>query len=306
LPEGWVCFAAINPETGDYQVTPLDPALRARFLALSVRADRATWIAWAVVNDVHPAIVALAQAHDRFLDDVSPRTWTYASKVLATASADELRDPTLMRDALGGYLPASWVELLLAHPKTAAVPLDVDVRSVLASYDAIAQKTVRGYRERGETDRLDELVHRIAAIVAGPEAGVLAARKQLSLGAFEALLADLPGDQREKLQEAIGGNATVGELLEVQPQELLVNYNGSKAQRTVAAWRADATKHHRLAMLVTSLRAHVKDPARLTELKKSNAMRASLGHVLAQLGERWGMPLIDTLQKLSITPIRPT
>jgi len=35
-------------------------------------------------------------------------------------------------------------------------------------------------------------------------------------------------------------------------------------------------------------------------------MRASLGHFLVQLGERWGMPLVDMLQKLSITPIRPT
>ena len=31
-----MCFAAVNPETADYQVTPLDRALRARFLTLSV------------------------------------------------------------------------------------------------------------------------------------------------------------------------------------------------------------------------------------------------------------------------------
>ena len=37
LPEGWVVFAAINPATGEYQVTQLDPALRARFLDLQVR-----------------------------------------------------------------------------------------------------------------------------------------------------------------------------------------------------------------------------------------------------------------------------
>lgn len=34
LPPDWVPFAAINPENGEYQVTALDPALRARFLAL--------------------------------------------------------------------------------------------------------------------------------------------------------------------------------------------------------------------------------------------------------------------------------
>ena len=81
LPEGWVCFAAVNPETADYQVTPLDRALRARFMNLSVRADRAAWLAWAQVSAVHPAIIALAQSHERILDDVPPRTWTYASQI---------------------------------------------------------------------------------------------------------------------------------------------------------------------------------------------------------------------------------
>lgn len=305
LPEGWVCFAAINPESGEYQVTPLDPALRARFLNLAVRADRATWLAWAVEHDVHPAVIALAQAHDRFLDDVSPRSWTYAARLLSSARPEELRDGQLMRDALGGYLPGAWVEALLALPQVSAAPLELDVRALLASYDASAQQRVRGFRERGHTDRLDELTHRLASILAGPEAGVLAARGLLTLGALEGLLADLPGDQREKLQDAIGANATVAGLLEVTPTDVLTGFAAGKAQRAIAAWQAEPTKHHRVAMLVTAVRAHLKDPARIAEVRKSNAMRAGLGHLLAQLGERWGMPLIDTLQRASITPIRP-
>ena len=39
LPPGWVCFAAVNPESVDYQVTPLDRALRARFLTLRAVAE---------------------------------------------------------------------------------------------------------------------------------------------------------------------------------------------------------------------------------------------------------------------------
>jgi hypothetical protein len=58
-------------------------------------------------------------------------------------------------------------------------------------------------------------------------------------------------------------------------------------------------------MLVTAVRAHLKDPTRVAEVRKSNPMRVGLGQLLAQVGERWGMPLIDTLQKASITPIRP-
>jgi hypothetical protein len=43
-----------------------------------------------------------------------------------------------------------------------------------------------------------------------------------------------------------------------------------------------------------------------TELRKSNAARQSLGHFLLQLGERWGLPLAETLQKAGVTPIRPS
>jgi hypothetical protein len=41
------------------------------------------------------------------------------------------------------------------------------------------------------------------------------------------------------------------------------------------------------------------------ELRKSNVARASLGHLLPQLKERWALPLVDTMKKLGITPIRP-
>jgi hypothetical protein len=309
LPEGWSCVAAINPETGDYQVTPLDPALRARFLHVPVRADRASFIAWAVSNGIHPSIVALAQTHERILDDVPPRTWTYASQVLQALTRDELRDGALLRDVLSGYLPAAWVEALLSMRETSAIPLDVDVHALLAEYDpkGEASKVLRGHRDRGETDRLDEITHRLGAILKGPEAGVLAARKELSLGAFEALLADLPGDKREALQEALASNATAIPLLDVQPRELVINYgNASKASQRVAAWKADPLKHHRVGLLVTALRAHLAQSQNAAEVRKSNPMRASLGHFLAQIGERWGMPLVDTLQKLAITPIRPT
>jgi hypothetical protein len=305
LPEGWVVFAAINPPTGEYQVSPLDPALRARFLELPVRPDRGAWLAWAVTRDVHPAVLALARAHERIFDEVPPRTWTYVSQLLHALTPEERADGTLARVVLGGYLPAAWVESLLALRETSAPKLELDLHALLASYGGEAQKTIQGYKSRGETDRLDELTHRIAAILRGPEAGVLAAKKQLSLTAFEALLADLPGDQREKLQEALGGNATATALLDVSPEDCLKAYAGSRAAQRVAAWKNDPLKHHRIALLVTALRAHILHPHNLADIKRSNPMRVSLGHLLAQLGEKWGMPLVETLQKASITPIRP-
>jgi hypothetical protein len=307
LPPGWSCFAAINPEIGDYQVTPLDPALRARFLHLPVRADRGAWLAWAVGAGLHPAVLALARTHDRILDDVPPRTWTYVAQLLRVLQPAERASNALLRDLLSGYLPAAWVEALLAQREGWDADLEVDVPRLLFEYrDGCPQQAVvRRYRDCGETDRLNEIARRLLAILQGPEAGVLASRKELTLASFEALLPDLPGDPREQLQEALGANPTLLGLSEVKPEEILKGYGGSAASRKVASWAADPLKHHRIALLVTALRVHLPARADLPELKRSNAPRVSLGQFLAQIGTRWGTPLVETLQRLGLTPIRP-
>jgi hypothetical protein len=307
LPPGWSCFAAINPEIGDYQVTPLDPALRARFLHLPVRADRSAWLAWGVRNDLHPAVLALARVHDRVLDDVPPRTWTYVSQLLRVLQPAERASNALLRDLLAGYLPPAWIEALLNQREGWDAALDLDVPRLLFEYQegCAQQKLLRRYRDQGETDRLDEIARRLLGILQGPEAGVLASRKELTLAAFEALLPDLPGDPRELLQEAFGANATLLGLSEVKPEDVLKGYGGSGASRKVAAWMADPSKHHRVALLVTALRVHLPARADLPELRRNNAPRVSLGQFLGQIGTRWGTPLVETLQRVGVTPIRP-
>jgi hypothetical protein len=307
LPPDWVCVATVNPQTADYHVTALDKALRARFLQVSVRADRASWLAWAQTKNLHPGVVALAHAHERLLEDVPPRTWTYASELLQAFTPAELEDGALMRDALGGYLPAAWVEALLASKSSWGSRLELDVRELLSTYASGSPlaKKITGYREQGKTDRLDEIVQRLIPLLSGPEAGVLAAQKQLTLASFEALLADLPGDQREKLQEAIGANPTASTLIDVDPTDLLGSFPGSSAEKKLASWRSDSTKQHRIAMAITGLRAFIEQPSRLAEIKRSNVARTSLGHLLVQLHERHAMPLVETLKRVGITPVRP-
>jgi hypothetical protein len=308
LPPGWACFAAINPETGDYQVTPLDAALRARFLAVPVRADRAAWLAWAGANGVHPAVIALARAHERIFAEVPPRSWTYVSDVLLSMRPHELADATLIRDVLGGYLPAVWVEALASSGSLGARPFEVDVHALLREYapKSAHAETVRGWKERGETDRLDELAARLATLLGGPECGVLVAKKALALAPLEALLADLPGDLRERVQDALGGNPTACALLDVRAEDVITNYGASPAMQRVGEWKTQPGKHHRIALLVTAARAHVLAPHVAADLRKSNAQRLSLGHFLGQVGERWGLPLVEALQKVGVTPIRPT
>lgn len=307
LPPGWACFAAINPETGDYQVTPLDAALRARFLHVPVRADRASWLAWADAHGVHPAVMAIARAHERVFADVPPRSWTYASDVLRSMGPGELADTTLVRDVLSGYLPAVWVDALLAGGSLSARAPILDVHAMLREYapESAHAEQVRGWKERGETDRLDELKARLVTILGGPECGVLAADKTLTLPALEALLADLPGDHREAVQDALGGNPTACVLLDVRPGDVLTNYQTSPARARVEEWKRSRSQQHRVALLVTAVRAHVLTPHVAAELRRSNAQRASLGYFLMQVGERWGMPLVEALRKIGVTPIRP-
>jgi hypothetical protein len=311
LPEGWVCFAAVNPQDGDYQVTALDPALRARFLQLRVRADRPSWLSWALLAGVHPAVIAVAQAHDRVLDDVSPRTWVYVSQLLGALRPEDTRNPVMLRDALAGYLPPAWLEILLARREIGEVGLTIDVRALLATYAAGSAEAVRlgRLRSEGRSDVLDELTHRLLAILSGPEAGVLALAGKLRLEALEALFADLPGDQRDKLQGAIAANPTLLTLAEVKPPELLQNFVGSRADQIISGLLGDPLRQHRLGLIVTSLRAYLSDASRLPELRKSTPARFALGHLLARLASvadsPWAMALVETLQRVGITPVRP-
>ena len=134
LPEGWSVFAAINPEGEDYEVTPLDPALRARFCALRVHASRREWLTWAERERLHPAVLHVARTHDRVVEVVSPRSWKYASDVLKATSREEREDEAFISTLLGGYLPGPWVRVVLSSLKKVGGDLGVDVCAILKGY----------------------------------------------------------------------------------------------------------------------------------------------------------------------------
>ena len=63
----------------------------------------------------------------------------------------------------------------------------IGVTTTYAYYDNGLAKQITAFREHGQTDRIDEIVHRLAPLLAGPEAGVLAAQQLLTLASFESL-----------------------------------------------------------------------------------------------------------------------
>jgi hypothetical protein len=305
LPPDWVCFAVTNPPTGDYHVTPLDRALEARFLKIRARAERGPWLAWADAHQGHPAVLSVVREHARALDDVPPRSWTYAGQLLTAMSPKERADPDFVRDALCGYLPPAWAEVLAAAAEGAPSELGLRVRELLSDYAAHGQRAVRELAARGRTDALDELVTRVRALLASPEVVVLAEQGAFRLESFESLLADLPGDARESLQDALADNPVATSLIEPSAPALLSGALAMTAERAIAGWARAPLQRHRARIVAGALARHLKQHGRVAELRQSNAVRSNLGRILAALGEAHAMPLVHVMLELGITPIRP-
>ena len=280
LPEGWAVFAAINPETADYHVHALDRALRTRFMNFRVHADRASWIAWAIAADVHPAVVTLAREHDRIFEQIPPRSWTYVSDVLRAMKPAERSNPQIVRDVLAGYLPPTWTQILLSMPEASISRLEIDPYDLLWQYaeDSVARLMIRGWISGGQTDRIDELVTRVLGIVKGPEIGVLIERGRFSHEAFERLLRDLPGDRAEEVADAAGANSAAVGGLPLRVAELLLP---SLTQRTalsgIQAWGSDVCASYKFRLLMTGLRAELGRRATLGPLRKNSSIQRCLG-----------------------------
>jgi hypothetical protein len=306
LPEGWSVVAAINPEQDDYQVTPLDPALRCRFLQLYVYADRANWVAWAEKAQVHRAVLHLARNYDQFLEQVPPRSWAYVSQLLGAVPAAELENGVLMRDLLSGYLPPPIVDLLLRSIAQVGGDRALNVVQLLGTYHKAPQlrKQIQALREGGQTDRMHEIACQLRTIIEGPELNQLIGRGEFSLEAFEALLADLPGDHRERLQERVASNLLAARLLDVRPEDILGGgYAGSQFARRVDEWAKDRNQRYRMLLLAGAFPHHLENVADISRLRNTVGARIGLGRFLDQLGEQLGGRLRAVLDRYGIDPI---
>lgn len=87
-----VIVAADNPDNGNYQVEPMDPALLDRFLSVTVEVDAESWLEWARANNVNKIIRAFITDNTSKLhfipeegemsDNISatPRSWVKLGK----------------------------------------------------------------------------------------------------------------------------------------------------------------------------------------------------------------------------------
>jgi MoxR-like ATPase len=102
LPPGWLPVACINPDSDDYHVDSLDPALASRFVQVEVVPDRQQWLAWANGHGVHRAVLEYVGNDETVFDEPesNPRAWTAVSDLLHAAG--NATDPETLRAAIVG------------------------------------------------------------------------------------------------------------------------------------------------------------------------------------------------------------
>jgi MoxR-like ATPase len=309
LPDGWSLIATINPEDGDYQVTSLDPAMRSRFLQVRLKADYRSWLDWAAEQGLDPAVLKLARDDARVLESVPPRTWKYVSDVLLeTTPADRAR-ADVMQGLLAGYLPTPWVEALLATIDECRTLEDFDISRLLFDFDRDTKQrsTLERLLSEGATGAVERTVYAVLEKIEGPSLAASIECGQIRLEAFDAFVAAIPGDYRERLTQALAKNPAAARLLDVRPAQLIAgNYRGSNAWKKVEQWRASQALRYRVTLLSAALARYIEKEADLIVLRHSNPGLASLGHFVAQL--RQAVPengLEGIFRKLQVEPIAP-
>jgi hypothetical protein len=256
LPEGWTCVAAINPEDGDYQVNRLDPALRARFLQLTVYADRDTWLGWAARANVHPVIIRLATDHPDIFDQAPPRSWTYASDLLHVLAPEERANVEFLRVAMRGYLPTSWASLVVeALAKYPTLP-EMDLDAILGNGGpAILSKMVGDLNNSNRSDAVAMIASELRRQFVGPVFRGRVETGAVTVESLEKLLTPLPGDMRDLCLESAMESAAGPFFLQqlgYDPAAIAANYSNLPLRTKTLEWKREM-KLHRVRLVIAAM-----------------------------------------------------
>ena len=194
LPPGWHLGATMNPEDG-YDVSVMDPALRARFVTMRVVADVKSWLRWAEPNSVHEAVREYVRCTPDIFkksDESNPRAWVYVSDLLGAYESDPDRYSHnallvgvagLVGDKLAkGFLETYW------RPATSLVP---SAKEVLGCYAKVSRR-IRQAAKAGDTSFLNSLVHALLLHLQDPTSKAETRHDATSLAILHRLLQVLP------------------------------------------------------------------------------------------------------------------
>jgi hypothetical protein len=129
-----VIIAADNPDNGNYQVEPMDPALLDRFLSVNVEVDAEAWLEWARLHDVNKVIRAFIvdnQSKLHFMpedgelsDNISatPRSWTKLGKYVDNFhNVDASIQYPIISGKIGKALAAQFVNFLANYESIVSI-----------------------------------------------------------------------------------------------------------------------------------------------------------------------------------------
>lgn len=257
LPADWSCVAAINPESDEYQVSRLDPALRARFMELLVHADVSEWLKWAHSAGVHPAVIRVVTSHPTVFETASPRSFAYASQVLCELTSLELADEGFMFDLMRGFLPSAWAGALVAAFKNNSPATNIDL-SDLTSPATIASflAAVKEAASRRQSDVVYALAFKLRMRVDAKNTDSDLGRSTITIDALEHAVSGLPGDLAanilERFADSPAGLATSLDTTVGDFEFGRTPYKDSPLERRVKEWM-NAKKGHRARICVRHL-----------------------------------------------------
>ena len=172
-------IATGNKASSKAVVVPMSTALRTRMCFIEVEADHKEWIKWANRNNIDPRVVAylswkpeLLNAFDpniKQLNCAIPRTWHFASKLMAEDTSNTMEVDPITERLLKGVIGAASIEFvnfmayysqlpkiadILKDPKNADLPTEPGhqyaLTTVLAQEMATNAKSVKGLVEYTE------------------------------------------------------------------------------------------------------------------------------------------------------------
>ena len=93
VPKGWLPVATWNPPGEDYEAAPLDPALLSRLIILPIDVSVNAWLSWALANGISASIISFIEAQPHYLhsQNITPRHWFLANKILSSEPGPSLR-----------------------------------------------------------------------------------------------------------------------------------------------------------------------------------------------------------------------
>jgi len=182
LPDGWRVVAAINGNSGIYNVNDMEPALLSRFCLIDLNPTHQEWLEWAVKdNEIHDSIVQFIRKKPELLDPPEEllkeastqgvtkvhdrRAWHMFSKAIKKFEADfknKNRKTALLAKNEKAYsflilLAGSFVGSMASLVFKSFIEMDyeaLDANVILNHFDNDIEERLKGIVEKGQIPEL--------------------------------------------------------------------------------------------------------------------------------------------------------